>query len=80
MSVKKVKGGYENVGAHGSHGKFKTKAGAEAQKAAMFANGFHTKAHRALFKEKLHKAVSDAFDEHMKEHGMDEEADHEHEE
>jgi hypothetical protein len=45
MSVKKVKGGYENIGKTGKkHGVFKTKEGAEAQKAAMFANGFHTTA------------------------------------
>jgi hypothetical protein len=40
-SVKKVKGGYENIGKTGKkHGVFKSKSAAEKQKAAMFANGF----------------------------------------
>lgn len=45
MSVVKVKNGYENVGAAGSHGKFATKEAAEKQKAAMFANGWRPEGH-----------------------------------
>lgn len=41
MSVVKVGKEFENKGKTGkTHGKFKTKAGAEKQKAAMFANGY----------------------------------------
>ena len=39
-SVKKVKGGYENIGKTGKKHGVMSKAKAEKQKAAMFANGF----------------------------------------
>lgn len=57
MSVEKVKGGYENVGAAGSHGKFSTKAGAERQKAAMFANGYHKANGGEVSDEELHRRI-----------------------
>lgn len=75
MGIKKVGKEFENVGKAGSHGKFKTKAGARAQQRAMFENGYHIQGDRianphAEFKAKLHKAVSDAYDEHMKNLGL----------
>ena len=64
MSVRKVHGGYENIGKTGKkHGVFKTKAQAERQKAAMFEHGFKVKGG----KSKLRKAVEDAVNKHMKE-------------
>jgi len=43
MSVVKVGKKFENKGKTGkTHGTFKTKAGAEKQKAAIFASGWHS--------------------------------------
>ena len=66
MSVVKVKGGYENIGKTGiKHGVLKTKAEAERQKAAIFAEDPKLARKRRPRKSKLRKAVEDAVNQHM---------------
>ena len=48
MSVKKVKGGYENIGTTGKKHGVMSKKKAEKQKAAMFANGFKKGMHPSM--------------------------------
>lgn len=58
-TVKTPNGKWTNKGKEGTHGKFKTKKQADAQRKAMFANGYKAESRET---DKLYKAVSDTVD------------------
>ena len=60
-TVKTSDGKWTNKGKEGTHGKFKTKKQADAQRKAMFANGYHESLDGRAFEEDI-KAFEEEFE------------------